>query len=192
MSEEREYPTRRRTSEDRAEKYGSPWGGPKTKGPKLAARINEVERWLRRGPILKSALHQRIRELWGVDWRMADYYIARAKDRLLLHLGEAREEHRAASLAFYEGMIMSKKATYLERIRARERIDKLLGLEQPQQIQAEITSRPSGVPIDELSLDLDSKKKLLKAIRDKKETIPHSNGNPIPVEEEDDWETDRK
>ena len=50
----------------------------------------------------------------------------------------------------------------------RERIDKLLGLENPQQI--EMSGRvDSGLTIDKLQLDLDTRKILLLAVRKAKE-----------------------
>ena len=132
----------------------------------LEKRVLLVETWMRKGILLRSRLKRKIKHRWDIEWRQADEYIRRARERLLIHLNQSREEHRADSLAFYEGIMLNDDAAIAEKLRARERVDKLLGLEQPQQIQAEITARPSGISVE--SLDLESKKKLLRSIREKR------------------------
>jgi len=144
---------------------GKPWKK-LCKGEALEARIRLVESWMRKGILVRSVLKKKIKKKWDLEWRMADIYISRARDRLLLHLNQTKEEHRANSLAFYEGVMMNPEANLTEKIRARERVDKLLGLEQPQQIQAEITARRAPLPVEELPLE--ERRRLLEVIRSKK------------------------
>jgi len=57
-------------------------------------------------------------------------YIAEARRRLRAALGKGRDEHRAEALAWYQQMKRAASNDY-HRIRAAQRIDELLGLEEP-------------------------------------------------------------
>jgi hypothetical protein len=132
-------------------------------------RVTEVEAMLRAGPVLRGQLIRHIRTQFNVEYRMASEYIARARDRLILAVRRCKEDHRADSLSFYEGMIVSNTTSAREKLSARERIDKLLGLENPQQI--EMSGRvDTGMDIAKLGLDLATRKKLLEAVRKSKES----------------------
>ena len=102
-----------------------------------------------------------------MEWRQADEYIRRARASLLLHLERSKEEHRSESLAFYDSVIETGQSTMTEKLRSRERIDKLLGLEQPVQIKLEHSIRPNGVPVNDLPLT--ERKKLLEEVRKRKQ-----------------------
>lgn len=54
---------------------------------------------------------------------------------MLKNLGRPREEHQADAYAFYDSVVKDKAQKTGDRIDAQERIDKLLGLESPQQIE---------------------------------------------------------
>jgi len=129
-------------------------------------RVLWVEHLMRTRPMLKGQLKDLIKREFRVEWRMAEIYITRARERLLQRLDQVKREHRADSLAFYEGVISGEEAGPGEKIRARERIDKLLGLEAPMQIahSGEIAN-PSTVEIKDLKLDLDTRRRLLLAVR---------------------------
>ena len=132
-------------------------------------RVTEVEKMLRAGPILKSQLVKFIKNKFEVQRRMAEYYIARARERMLLRLNRVKDEHRAESLSYYEGVILNPAATVREKVVARERIDKLLGLEVAQRLELEHSGTlHRGVDVDALELDLPTRKKLLSAVRTNK------------------------
>jgi hypothetical protein len=77
----------------------------------------------------KAEIHKQCRKKFNVEWRMADYYITRAREIILERLRETKEIHRSKALALYEKVI--HEGTPREATLAQERIDKLLGLEQP-------------------------------------------------------------
>jgi len=108
-------------------------------------------------------------------WKRSDAVrlIDAARQVLLLRLKRAKDLIKAESLAFYEGVCASKDASYTEKIKARERIDKLLGLEE-QTVHVEHDVRHHHVvDLEKLNLDLDTAKKLLEAVREMKE---HESG----------------
>jgi hypothetical protein len=106
---------------------------------------------------------------------MAEDYISRAKKRLILHLEQARSDHRADSLAFYEGIIAHHFTTPMEKLRARENVDKLLGLmipPEPVKMQVEHSGgisqrngRDVEIDVSVLPLNVDMKRKLLAMAR---------------------------
>jgi hypothetical protein len=146
-----------------------------TKGQALENRILFVESGRRRGCLGQSRLKKKIKKKWDIEGRRADEYIRRARPRLLIHLNQSKEEHRADSLAFYEGVQEGQASNVAEKLRARERIDKLLGLEQPMQIHAEISARPSGIAVDDLPIE--QRRLLLQNLRNKKTIdIPSEDG----------------
>lgn len=61
-------------------------------------------------------------------------------------LGRPKEVFRCESLSFYEAKMTDSKATVAEQIRARQRVDELLGLDAPKQVRTEL-SGPDGGPI---------------------------------------------
>ena len=142
----------------------------------IQARVQWIENLLVTETLLKSELKKRVRERYGIqNPRTIEEYITRARERLMTRLMRTKDEHRLESLSFYEGMLHSTATTPTEKIRARERIDKLLGLEQPMQIQAELSTKPMGVPVDQLPLA--QRKQLLDAVR----TLPdntHAEDGP--------------
>lgn len=132
-------------------------------------RVAHTEGLLRAGFHAPYELKQKLMKKFGVGYRMATDYITRARERLLTRLDQVKREHRADSFAFYEGQTMNPRATPSERIRARERIDKLLGLEAPTQVEYTGNGVLTEICVDKLKLDLETKKRLLAAVREKKQ-----------------------
>lgn len=131
-------------------------------------RTDMVEGWLREKPYLHSELRQMCREEFDIEWRMADHYIQRAKERLLMSLERTTEEHRARSLAFYEALYRNPAASVSDRLRARAAVDKLLGLRVPEKVHLEHSGTvvtQERQELDSLNLDVATRRKLLKAIR---------------------------
>lgn len=91
----------------------------------------------------RGQIHQACRERYGTVWRTADRYVSRAKEQMAKNATVNREQMRAESLAVYESIIRGP-ASPSAKIRARERIDQLFGLEAPR--RSEI-SGPEGGPV---------------------------------------------
>ncbi|HEV3023438.1 MAG TPA: hypothetical protein VGX76_13280 [Pirellulales bacterium] len=72
---------------------------------------------------------------YGVCARTCENYIARAREKILEGTGKPKDEHRAEALAFYETLKTSPESPVVAKIKAQERIDKLLGLEAPQKLE---------------------------------------------------------
>jgi len=64
--------------------------------------------------------------------RSVEGYISRARADLLEQIGIRTEEHRANAYGFYRSMMKNKKLAPKDRLKAQERIDRLLGLESAQ------------------------------------------------------------
>jgi len=156
-----------------------------TSPEELAERVEQVVQWMREGIMHKGTLKKKIKAEWNLEFRAAEKYVSLARQQVLLNLNDSRENHRAKSLTFYEGIALDEKATVGDKIRARERVDKLLGLEQPQQIHAEVSVKPNGVPVNELPLE--QRRQLLDTLRTN--GVLQLAAPPEEVEEDDDWDS---
>src|SRR5438552_1706783 len=103
----------------------------------MERRVSWVEARLREGPILKHTLLRRIKERYNISRATAEIAVSRARARLVLHLDELKKDHRATSLTVYEGIIADIKTSPGDKIRAREAVDRLLGLCAPAQSQVQ-------------------------------------------------------
>jgi hypothetical protein len=81
--------------------------------------------------LYKSDIKRALKQRYSMPARTCEDYIARARERIVAETGESKPEHRAKSLAFYESVLADPEEKAADRIRAQERIDKLLGLEEP-------------------------------------------------------------
>ena len=68
---------------------------------------------------------------FGTSPRTVEEYIRRARALMLAEIGKSVEEHRSDAYALYCSIIANPNTPDRERIKAQERIDKLLGLESP-------------------------------------------------------------
>lgn len=66
-----------------------------------------------------------------MDARTVERYLARARERMVDESGKTKDELRADSLNFYLGIARDMTADPRSRIMARERVDRLYGLDQP-------------------------------------------------------------
>jgi len=136
-------------------------------------RVARVEAIIRYKPIHKWKLLKRVQLEFGVSLRTAQEYCLRAKQKLLLHLSDLKSEHRATSLSVYESIINSPKSSNMDKVKAQNSIDELLGLKAPYQSQLQIDANVHGSPSgdgiteEELMAELDSATldKLLSGIR---------------------------
>jgi hypothetical protein len=84
---------------------------------------------LRRVP--KATIKKAFRQRFGqdIDHGTIERYLTRAREAMLVDLTRGRQNHRAGSLAFYESVLADHNASLRDKVKAQERIDKLLGLE---------------------------------------------------------------
>ena len=84
---------------------------------------------LRRVP--KSTIKRAFRQRFGadIDHGTIERYLTRAREAMLIDLTRGKQALRADSLAFYESILADSKAPCRDKVRAQERIDKLMGLE---------------------------------------------------------------
>ncbi len=78
-----------------------------------------------------SGIKQAVIREYDLASRSVERYITRARREMNKYLEVPIEQLRADSFVFYLSIINDSKILPRDRIRARERIDKLLGLEQP-------------------------------------------------------------
>jgi hypothetical protein len=136
-----------------------------------AARVQTVYRWIQRKPGLDRDWVLACMKKWGVGPAEARGYVKEARELLMQDLLRSKEEHRCDALAFYRSVILDPNASTVDKIRARERIDKLLGLEQPVKAEVEMSVRRSDIPVD--SLPLEVRKRILELVHD------HSEGRAL-------------
>lgn len=92
----------------------------------------------------KSEIHRMMREKYGVDSRTIDRYMARVRKEWAKDVDPGRrEEVRAESLAMYAEIMRDPKASAMARIRCRERIEMLHGLD----VHRFEHSGPNGAPL---------------------------------------------
>ena len=85
-------------------------------------------------------------ESYGTTGRSARRYLARAKRALLDAARRPRDEHVADAYALYCAVISDPNAKHADKLKAQERIDKLLGLNAPQDGDGPAADRKSDLP----------------------------------------------
>lgn len=91
---------------------------------------------------------------YGISPRTAESYIKKARTAMLNRRGETRDGLQADAMAFYQSIIRDENASNRDKIRARERIDKLLGLDEPQRAES---GPPPSTKVPGLSIIVDGK-----------------------------------
>ncbi len=151
----------------------------------VEARLEEIAKLLRKHPcMLKSELKRWIKTRYNLEWKSAEEYMARARNVLLLRLQEAKDELRAESALFYESVLSSKSEATQDKLRARERLDKLLGLEPKQSIELEHSGSilaGDAVDVELLKLPINVRRQVLDALRKARPALPEPS---IPVDSE--------
>jgi hypothetical protein len=110
----------------------------------IEERIELVQSLLSQG-VLKGQIKRVILAKYGITARQCEEYISRAKDAIRKQFGQNKDQHRKDSFAFYQAIAApGGKASPGARLRARQRIDELLGLDAPRVQQI---SGPEGGPI---------------------------------------------
>jgi hypothetical protein len=96
----------------------------------IAERI-ELCRSLLLRRVAKATIKKAFRQRFGtdIDHATIERYLTRAREAMLSDLTRGRQNHRAGALAFYESIFDDHTASVRDKVKAQERIDKLLGLE---------------------------------------------------------------
>ena len=95
----------------------------------------------------KGEVKRIIEEEFGIKRRSVEPYLRRAREAMRAETGKAIEDLRSDSHHFYVSILSDPEATVRDKLKARELIDKLLGLPKPVMIHNK-----------NLNVDLDPKK----------------------------------
>ncbi len=102
----------------------------------IEARIEEVVVMLSKG-MRTGKIKRLIGNRYLVKYRQINIYITRARARIYARRDSPRNEIQADSLAFYELVASGgiSNSSVRDRLLARKRVDELLGLDEPKQIE---------------------------------------------------------
>lgn len=118
---------------------------PQTKS-KTKTRINKEQQTQLVHTVIKllslkkysSDIKRVIAQNYNLSPRSAERYISRARREMTKQLDVPIGQLRAESFYFYISIMDNPESTQRERLRARERLDKLMGLDKPVKTQSEI------------------------------------------------------
>jgi len=128
-------------------------GTKRAKGPRVEIdgnideRVDFTESLMASG-LRKYEIKQKLREKYNVEFRTAERYMARARERILAGLRETRDDYRADAIAFYRSVIANAEAPVKDKIRAQEGLSRLLGLNAPLKV-AQTDSDGNDISPDE-------------------------------------------
>jgi transposase len=100
----------------------------------IEARTLMVRRLLSQGKY-DGEVKKTVAAHFKISARTVERYLRRARDEMVKEAGKDRGELRAEGYSFYREIRGNRKASDKDRLKAQERIDKLLGLEAPQKVQ---------------------------------------------------------
>lgn len=100
----------------------------------------------------KTEIKRTISNQFDIAPRTVMTYLKYAKDRLIELTGRSREEHIQDAYGFYLSILKDKNNSTMARLKAAERIDKLLGLEVPTNPQMLLAQREMVVEKDGVRL----------------------------------------
>lgn len=106
----------------------------------LEDRVERTRQLLAEGN-RKHVIKKVLKQAYGVSAATCERYLRRARDLILEETGKPASEHRADAFAFYETLKADKSLPAIVRLKAQERVDKLLALELP--VKLTLTD-PSG------------------------------------------------
>jgi len=119
-------------SDEQREKKGG--GGDRCTIEEQDERIRLVADLLALG-YFKAQIKQTVISRYGVTARTAERYLSRAREMLREYTEEDIEDHRGKALKVYWGVVRDPAATPMEKVRAQQRIDKILGLESAHKVE---------------------------------------------------------
>lgn len=89
----------------------------------------------------KGQVKKHMRAKYGLSTPQINKYISRARKHLHAQAQADRDEMRGASLAFYRRIARNKNLEMKDRLKAQERVDKILGLEAPTQVNQFVSGK---------------------------------------------------
>ena len=89
----------------------------------------------------KGEIKRAVAEKYGYGYKRTERFLSLANKLQLAKMNRDREEFRSQSVEFYEKVAMDEKEAAIVRLKAQERIDKLLGLEAPSQVHQKVTAK---------------------------------------------------
>jgi hypothetical protein len=95
--------------------------------------VAEVQKWLA-SFIPKHVIYATLRSQLQIGTRTCIRIVSRARAEMLRMTGKPKEEHRSDAYEFYTQVLSDPKQATEVKIKARERLDKLLGLDAPVQV----------------------------------------------------------
>lgn len=110
----------------------------------LQERIEETAGLLAMGAT-KTEIHKVVGGKHNVVWRTVDIYIARARKWLEKQADRTQEQVRSESVNWYERQLKSSGAALRDKIKCRERLDEIYGIDAPKRQQI---STPEGEPLE--------------------------------------------
>lgn len=120
----------------------------------VAERV-ESAKVLVNGRLHHSQVRRALMKTYDVSRAQADRYIKRAKELIAAEVGRPAQSHREDAYSFYRGILTDKNASIRDKIKAQERLDKLLGLEMPVKV-ARTDSDGNDIPLDQVASELDT------------------------------------
>lgn len=109
----------------------------KSTNKEMEGRVTKVASLMCNG-LLRTQIHELCKREWGVGWRMAERYMARAREMLKSEVSKERADLVAGAVGYYMGVIRTPGVETRDKLKARERLDALLGLDMPS--KSEVTT----------------------------------------------------
>lgn len=119
----------------------------------------EVFELLTKG-VYKEQVKTIIADTWGLQRRSVERYISHARKLMREAAGKDDDEHRSDAYSFYTSVLSDPDASHRDKIKARERIDKLYGLDKPtvvhgKNVNVELTQEDLAEMSDDELADLE-------------------------------------
>lgn len=95
---------------------------------KLAERIETARKLIGRG-LYQGEIKRALANQFDVSTRTAERYITKAKREIRESVEKSDSDLIAESLEFYTSILRDRDASHRDKIKARERMDKILGIE---------------------------------------------------------------
>lgn len=112
-------------------------------------RTDMILLWISQGQS-KGQIKQLAKTKWDVSARTVERSLVGCRKLLLKEIDESREVLVANSISYYRNFLTDPKASEHAKLRARERMDKILGLDAP--LKHELTGK-DGKPIQTQTID---------------------------------------
>ena len=171
------------------ESQAEPSANPKKRAERCTKAEHEKRERLVNDLLARGLRDSQIKRLCSVEWgvapRSVENYICRARERLIEQLSGDKQRLRADAYAFYSGMIEDQSIPARERLRAREALDKLLGLAAPTKVAL---TDPTGenaadMSVKEVTALPDAVLEVLGAAYDVLQDLKHGHGSADSVRE---------